>query len=671
MRHTRSLAMAGAGMFLFFLAEAAAAQGRKEAPIQSFRIIDFGADLFSENEMRTRRETRSSGGTTTETQMIFQQGVDLKSRGYVYHPNLVDWNATLRLGANEQMIDVNGRNNDSTGSLLGYDLSALILQEKPISFDTFASSSQSIQDRNFARLVEVKRERQGIEMFTKGDYPMLFHYDHATLEETGDLRDMEEETHLFRFGVSTEEDEDFYNNLSYEHEETDSTSTFHPPGGGADTVDSLPITRDDLNYTNRWIFGQGDHEKIVTGRARAMQREGFFPNTVLDFDQRLDWEHSDTLASFYGVHGSYDETETQTDQTIGGEAGVTKKLYDSLELTGRTFMEYRDFGTGSEKEYGGSGLGQYRKETPIGKYLSSLSAGLRLQEEESSGDQRLVRDEPVTLVGLTATQLSRPNVVAGSVTVTNLAMTVTYVEGTDYTLSTLGAFTEITRLGGGGIAAGETVLVSYITTAPRNAAYTTTDFAWTHRLELKDLPLAFLAEYRLTEDHLINGEDPGNLDSQAILLGGVELTLWKILTTYEHEIRDQNLSPPTITDRLRSTYRQAVARDVDLSLGAHAEYTQYLEAERFNLQEGRDTMQTIGGNAALTTRINRYTLLRFTGDVNDMQGRDNGMLAQMGAALEWRLRDLSVSLTYRHEIFEQEDRQGEADMIMLNLHRRF
>jgi hypothetical protein len=84
----------------------------------------------------------------------------------------------------------------------------------------------------------------------------------------------------------------------------------------------------------------------------------------------------------------------------------------------------------------------------------------RRDQQALAADAR-VTGEHVTLTGTRFVTLGRPQPVAASVVVSNLARTQVFVEGVDYVLVALGLNLRIQRLVGGGILEGQEVLVDY------------------------------------------------------------------------------------------------------------------------------------------------------------------------------------------------------------------
>lgn len=642
----------------------------QSARIEPFQITSLDGEAYVETEYRDHEETSSGGVSTKEREFFFEEGIELDMRSYVYHPNLVDLSTTLRLGFNQQLREVNGEDRNGSGTLIGYDLAALVLREKPVSLFTFASRSDDVINRDFSESVELARTRQGFELLTKGDFPTSLFYEYSTLDETSELRQQEENTHLIRFRIADQRDVDFFTDLVYEFETTDATSTFTPSGGGASTVTESPIDRQEAKISNRWHVDPGDQDMFFFGGARVLQRRGSFERDLLRLDQSLEWTHTDFFDTFYRFEFDDDVSTDQQERQISGEAGFNLDVYDSLDLTGRGRVDHRDFGTGEERIVSGSLDASYIKQTPIGTYRATLGLGKEYQSQTSDGGLRRF-NETVTLVGLTASRLSQPNVVAGTISVTNLAETVTYVLGTDYTRATLGAFTEITRLGVGGIASGETVRVRYTAAVSLDGDFTTDRLSTTHRLELDDLPVALFVEYRLEDEYLLTGADPGNLETQTVLLTGIEITLFEVVTTYEHEIRNQELSPPTVADRVHVRYTKPFTPDIDLSLGGQFEHIEFLRGDAFGLTAQEQSETSITAFAVSTMRLNRRTLLRLFSDVTDSRGRNENFIARIGLGLEWRYRDLEVLLDARHDIFAQNDDEGSSNLVSLRITRKF
>ncbi|MFW6189156.1 MAG: hypothetical protein ACOC7T_01875 [Planctomycetota bacterium] len=643
------------------------------APIAPFRVTSTDTSLFLRGEIRDEEEeVGSTGQTSTEEETFFEEGIDYATSGYIYHPNLIDWDADFRFSLAQQDLEIDDRDFDTEGTLLGFSLAAAILQEKPVSGRVFASDTEDVLAREFARRVELESARHGFEILTRGPFSASFLYEQIEFDEVTELRTTTEETDHFRFTIADQRDADWVTRFTYDHEDTEETSVFFPPGGGTPVVQDLPVDRDEFIVSNRWLWGGvGDRPNSLSGQLRLLRRGGFFENDITTFDQRLDLVHTDTFATFYRLLYDKNETDIETDELLNGEVGFTKNIYENLDLTGRLLASDQQFENGSEKVYGGFLEADYRKSTALGPYASHLLLGREWEEDEAQDRIRNIVDEPLVLGGLTFVQLSQPNVVPGSVVITTADQTVTFVEGVDYVLRQTGAFTEVRRLAGGDIADGETVLATYRALVPQDLEFTTDRVTWTNRLDLAGLPFSLYFDYRLEDEQKQSGFDPGLLETEETTLVGAEYAQGGLRVNLEHEERDRELFPPSSTNRARFTYQRRLGRQTDLSLGGGYEKLEYDDAQEFGLEPGRDSLDTVNAFGRLTRRLGRHLLVHLEADYFETTGRENDELLRTTVGLEGTYQKLDFSVEARHDEFQQEFNEGTEDSLYFNVRRRF
>lgn len=654
------------------LVPAAAGQAAQRVPVQALGLTETGGEIFLRGSFKDETQTAADGTQTTETEKFFEEVLELRSKGYVYHPNLLDWFADLRLGLTQEMININQQSQNSNGNLLGYNVAGLFLREKPVSFSAFSSRNQQFISRDFARRTELINTRHGAQVVTKGEFPMSLMFEQVEVREVSDLRTDERRTRHLRFTAADQRDRDRTLELSYDHEDTDETITFAPPkGGGASTVDHLPVRRDEVNVHGSWQWGPGPLKSRLTGNARVLDRAGNFPDKIRAGDLALNLQHTQTFSTFYRALYNQDQTESELDRDMNGEVGFTKHVFESLDITGRGAYAKHEFGNATEDIKGGFLDLAYRKKTPIGQYNASLLLGRETTREQAPAGEIHVRGEAVTLVDLAFVTLKRPNVQAGTVQVWNLSRTLRYREGPDYTLATLGAFTQIVRVAAGDIGDPQAVLVDYTVRAAVDAIWNTDYITWTNRLKLDAIPIAVYYHYRLRDDELRSGDDPGNLDKQRVHLAGAEFDHKGLNIVGEHEIRDQILFPPWTADRARARYMIRMTRDVDFTVGGMAEHLVYRNAKQFGLASGRDVLDTYNAYGRLGAKLQRNLLLRADAEYVQTKGRENRTLANVSVGLEWAYRSLEMALQARESFYEQEKNTGTSQTIMFTLRRRF
>jgi len=656
-------------------APAAGARAAGRTPIQPLGITQFGGDLLINGNMQTQSQTAPDKTVTTESERFFEETLSVNSTGYVYHPNLLEWFGDVRVGLVQQSITVNNQTNAGLGQIKGYNISGLFLREKPVSLMLFSSDMRSFINRDFASSTDLKSTRNGGQIMLKGDVPMTLMFEKVTMDENSGLRTDQRTTRHIKYTASQQRFKDAQIEFKFDHEETDETVTFRPSQGGQQTTDHLPYVRDEADLMSLIKFGAAEHPSTLGLHGRTLQRLGTFPERIRSGDLNLDLAHTKTFSTFY--RALYSETQTDVDQerNADGSVGFNQKVYDSLDIGGHVDGQKYQFSDGTRTQKAAFLTLDYRKKTPIGRYSSSLLLGERDTSEQTKNGEESIRGEWVLMNGfLNFVPLSRPNIVLGSIKVWNTTRTIEYRQGlgNDYELQTIGTITQIEPLPGGGIGPAQTVLVDYAVVAPENAKWTTDFSTWNNRLQLPEvIPIAIYYNFNRQADHLTSGKDPGILDIETGRLAGIQFDKWGLTITGEHETRDQKLSPPTTADRVRALYVMRLARDVDLSVGGTDERLVYRQARQFNLEPGRDRLNTLQGYARMTFRLQRSLLLHVDAEYDKTQGLQNRILKQVGVGVEWSYRDLEIQVEAKQSNYVQEKTTGQSQSLLFSVRRRF
>jgi len=559
----------------FALAAAQAAMAQRSAePIapKPFGWLDFGGALYANGQWDSRQRT-TGANKTDEQQTLLKEGVQIHSRGFAYHPNLLDWRLFADVAATQESYSDTGRTENTRGTLTSYDLSGILLKEKFLSANLAASRSDDLRDRDFGQSVRDTRDRYAGGLSSKGNFPASLLVEHFTKTQQGDYRSTDGTTDKTRFNISDRRNVNWLTDLAFEHEDTQETSTYRSTGGGAPFTDQLPVKRDELNITNVYRFGPGPDRHSLSGRVRYLDRTGSYIDKSLAAEETLDLRHSKTFSTFYS--GSYytDQTPGQTEDSIGAAAGLSKKFYDSL--TAGLQGNYRDtkYSDGFDKYSRIGGSLDYQKKTPIGLFYSSLQAGRESEDQAHTGGLFNVRNESVTLTGVTPMQLLRANIVPDSIHVTDDNDVITYIKRDvgdpdgDYILQRNGAFMQIVRKADTtDIRSGQTVHVSYTVQVAKQSTVATDRLDWFSRLSIKNTPIDVYFRYRTRKDTLTGGQDPNNLEDEKTTIFGAEYYKYGLRLTAEHEQDDRILSPPSTINLLRASYDRPLSRDLNLHI---------------------------------------------------------------------------------------------------------
>ena len=646
------------------------AVAQRQAPIRAVGIQKPRGSIFVRGQLE--KDNRKSGDVTSrETFWMFQEGVETRINGYVYHPNLMDWQADLRFGLHQEQTEIDGQKLPADTTLLGFDLRGLFLKKKPLSMRIFAKHDESRRDRDFRESVDVEEDRYGLELLQSGPIRASLLGERISTDEEDELSREREDTLHARFSVEDRRDKNWFTKFTYDRYDTDETTVFSPTLAGVSTRQETLDVRDEVDISNAWKFGPGKRKHTLDGQVRLIERKGAFDSSDRTAQEKLNLVHSRTFSSFYRAEYESTKLPDEETETVSGEMGVEKKFYASLDLRARVIGRDHDFMGGFEKTYGGFFDAKYRKRTPIGRYGSSLTLGREQREQKSGTGQQFIRGESVDLKAFTFVALKGVNIQAESVVVSNMARTIVYVRDIDYTLRITGALTEIARFPGTAIPDGATVLVDYSSQIAREATFSTDHLNWSHRLDAKDLPVSVYGEIRMRDEDLESGEDPGNLDQTRTILVGSKLDYQGLTVVAEHEDRDQKLSPPSEATRGRARYRWTPRRGLNFSLGAHAERLDYKDAARFGLPKGRDFLETFGAEARANLKLGRRTVVRFESEFQDTRGRENRRMHRNRLSLHWVYGKLDLSARAQYDTLTQEDSDRDSVSFMFTIKRNF
>jgi len=663
---------------LALTASLAPAQNRgsrqRKYPVQALGILDWGGDIFIRSNYR-QQKSKGTGTTTENSDLMFREGFRLNSKGYVYHPNLVEWHTAFNIGSRQERSEIDGDRDRSSGLLLGYNVSANLLKEKPVSFRVFAGQKQDFRDQGFGESSERLEDRYGVATRIKSEYPMSFLIEWITTDEDSSTRKTNYDTEHMQFTLSHQRDR-MNAQFEYDRLDTSQRAVFIPFSGGVPTVDDVPRRKDDVKLKHRWLFGSIKDPDTLRGEVQYIDRYDTSDTTTLSVEEVLELIHDETLASSYSMYYESDDTDGQRAKRIAGRAGVIKKIYRSLDLSATGTIRDSDFDFGREKVYSGSVNSRYRKRTPIGGYTCELRLSHERREQDFAGGLQLFRNERVTLTGFVFSPLSNLNVDDTTIVVRNSSGglgpgTITYVRGVDYDVRMTGATTEIARLPGSAIASGNTVLVDYVATAAQEATYTTDTLRWSNRVRLKHVPISLYANVTRQRLNLREGQDPGNIDKTQSYMVGAEYGKQGFTATVEHSVIDTKLAPASVTNRVQLRYRKSLTRSTGLSLGAQVQRLDYTDGEKFGLGPDEDFNETMNVRANLITALSRRTLVRLTSSVTKNRGRDERTTFTNEGSLEWAYGKLDLAIRARYDILRQESTERETVSVRFELSRDF
>jgi hypothetical protein len=463
--------LAGLALVLVGMGEGRAQQS---APLRLKRTQEFAPFRFTgfEGSLVARYisdESTSSpgqaGGAAQRQRMSSQiEEVNIMTHSYIYHPTLL----ALDIGGGP-LLDNTGYSTDGVLTRQGrqvYNLNAraTVLREKPYTGAIFYDHRNQTQNIGPAQFMQTENKRYGLEFALLNPViPTPLHLDVEHYETKGKGVDQVTDDRADRLRMRLDANIGTLGRTAFQYMNSRQASR---SGSTGLSIQESTSDNGTMNLDTRLKFGETNQYDLSNVVTLNSHRYAFSQGPGLDmrdarFSLDLRARHSEDLQTY----GRYDAT--QADQ--GGQStslnalngGLSYRLNPAVSGSLAVRGESGKTGPAASTLYGIDGSAQYRRELAHGEARVGYTFGYIQREQEAAAQQARLLDERVTLSGTSIVPLSRPQVVAGSMAVSNLTRSQTYVEGVDYLVSAIGVITRIQRVIGGNILDGQDVLVDY------------------------------------------------------------------------------------------------------------------------------------------------------------------------------------------------------------------
>jgi hypothetical protein len=394
-------------------------------------------------------ETEKRTGQDIDTDNTFQEfreGFDIQTKGWVYHPALL----TFRVGLQPRLTQTIEGDTDGSPFLQGYSLDASFLPAKPYTLHVFGRRYEDSLRSAFAARSDTEVDTYGANLMLKYSVlPTTLSYVHRSSEQTG-FFDSDEDTDDFRIS-SRHKKAKSDTKLLANYKETERKIS----GTTTRTKSSNGFINNNYNIT-------GDRRLVLDSFLSYRWTEtGSIDTSDSLLSERLHWQHRENLKSDYNFKYENNKSDDFKKETTSFDAQLTHLLYENLttNVAGRGSLS--DFTGGKEKIYGGNLDFFYQRKIPWGALNLNAGWNYTVTEREVDTKDIQVIDEPHVLTIGEVTLLDNQNVDINSIVVTDITSSIVYVENVDYDIFPRDSFVQIRRIPGGGIADGQTILVSY------------------------------------------------------------------------------------------------------------------------------------------------------------------------------------------------------------------
>jgi hypothetical protein len=471
-----------------------------------------------------QRTTVRGGPNTSGDRVRFDEQVTVRNSGaYYLDPRLVNFIAGVTVGLFQEEDHFDSTSAPSNGTLLGYSLDSLILQEKPYSARVFANRNENIVNLDFGGRSDTTFENRGITLSLREDSVLkdlgvpnfrsaLGARQEVTDEHTKVLgqRFTQDETRTI---LTYEASKGFQtSDLSFLYEFDDVAERRGPLGSFQTQTAGLTYSLD---------FGE-DLNKRWESRINYTDRTGFGGTTLVTADEDLRIDHNEAFFTDYRYLFRRSEIASGVTTTQTGIARARERVYRNLTASEQVDGTLQELPNGEHTSYATQVDLDYVR-TLVWDGRAFASGGVRYQVDDNQLRRSNVDvvDEshaaPTPLGGGAGFALANPFVITSTIVVvdTRGGARIPTTLGIDYIVDQQGDLTQIIPLASSAvILSGDLLAVSYSFAVNPSIQFSTLFWHGTAGVDFRWIAVTFTHEQR--NQTLLSGHDAGLLEDRRV-----------------------------------------------------------------------------------------------------------------------------------------------------------
>jgi hypothetical protein len=413
--------------------------------------------LYQRDEQRSPDQKTFSQLTYSERETRFEERLDLKARGSVYHSNLLEFNLISSTGLWQDVFRGNFEDN-LYKFVYEYDINLNFFKKMPYNFNLFTLRTSAPVSREFFESILVDNDLYGgIFRWRNNLFPVsLLLQSQSTKETSFDYyRNQTENTADLK--ITNNLAEVLKSELRYIYKDLVQQAPYRQ-----ETVTNNLSLVSSLEYNS--IHGASNISYYSTSNRAA----GFdFSTDQVQVNENFYVDHSKAFTTLYNYIFNHFRTASFSSYLNQGSIGFRHKLYDSLTTEVRGNVSLTNATGFRELYYGPSVSVSYQKNVPGGVFSAGYNFSYQRWERDAEAGIIQVFGERIVLSDGVRTFLANPNVVLGSVIVKDVNGLILTLN-VDYRLIRSGTLTEIQRLA---LPNNTPVLVDYGYAFPRTLNY--------------------------------------------------------------------------------------------------------------------------------------------------------------------------------------------------------
>ena len=629
MGFARCARLAATALIALFVASSLSAQSTQTGGV---RFLDWDPRLRLGFEWRDESR-RTEFNELQQRERTFREDFLLRTRGYAYHPRLLDFNASGAIGLEQTDVETTGdvQQRSLDGRNIAYDVRTRWFKEHPYTATLYGVRNEVRARQTLFRTTEALVTEAGAEASAKEWW----------IPSRVSVRDYDYDGR----GADTNEE----HRTGAEIEGTRSVDgTIYQYALRQNDVDLQSSNRrfeDFEGYVSgSWRMGQTDDDRVATSVRQRTQR-GDIDTDSMQASASADLKWSETVNTSTRVERlEFSADGSGANDTSRVESSATHRLYESLVSQVGVNALRNEFEGGQIERYGGNVDLRYRKDIGFGRLELGYRLDSYVQDEQSASQPILVLDEPQIASLGAPIVLDNFGADPATVVVTDATGLILYFEPQDYTLTATQGRVEISISLGGNIVPGQTILVDYSYLPRPPVRFVNNGQGVRAGLRVQEW-LGFEVGLLDRTQDLKSGTDTGVLNNEHSVLGAVDIGDRDRSLRAEYEDRDATFAS---YERIEysGSLRLPAPDPLQWQLSASTFETRFKDDDRTErgdtLRTMLDSMIGLGTHASLRAEYRRLDLRTDEG---------NGWLVEAMLTHEFRRTTIDLRMSIGEERF--------------------
>jgi|GEM_PF-4431398 len=627
-----------------------------------FDAVQIALEAFAQRVKDTTKPPK--GKRLRDTDDLIRETLELRTKGWIGHANLLSFDVTGRLRLSQESVDSDtfNRRVRDLENLSDFNASAVILGQSKQPITVFGRRDQVLLNRSFGGTLNSVTTEYGAQVALQSEKaPMRLEYRHRTQSQNNPFGDT-----TFNLSQDTVSWQGQYRPSANQSLVWTYTLDFVDEGGTLRPAQTFD--RQDAVVTHEVFWGV-DKENSLRSDVRFFRDTGEFAIDRTRIDEILNLQHSPNLKSRFEYVYERQVRPEFTQVFHRATARVEHQLYDSLRTfveAGGSYLSSTDGDFSSKALFGTLDM-RYRKQVPYGRIFAIATFNTDWRDDSDRGGNVPINDDSLRFDISGITRINRRNIIGSSIVVTDPGGLITFIENVDYQVRQLGDSVELRLIPGGDISPQDSILADYVFTPDPANTTLTSSFNGTLRYTVEKgflrgvAPFVRYLNQQQTRDSV--GSAPITDSDIHDIAFGVEYNVRGLSLRLQRDIRKSSLSPFQET-LLEAQYTARTGASSALSINAR--YDQITRPD--------EDFQT--KLSSLSARWNGRIIDQLMGSVvlivrneQDSIG-PNSLAFEQRLDLTWRKRQMEIFASVRNT-FVNSKTDTSSQVFMIGLRREF